>query len=293
MMTVALLLALIGTDPPSRQSGFVLEREAKLFLADPLWRLREIHRKERVTYQDGNLLIEDLTFGEKLLIRTDQKKVWRIDTLGGTYSELTFDQVKARQAEVLKEIQGTIDRVKGTQEEGEIRSLLAAYGWYESEPAAEVRSIGKSVQIAGRDCVGKDLVINGDTFLFSQVYVDASLPADGYFATLAQVSTFPPKVLDALQGLGGVPLRGRERHILFLDRLLIDLETTSVEAKEIPAETFAPPTGLRRVPLKGFEPAEKRKIDRPKTFEKSFKEDDIDRDNNPLKDGDKPPKKDK
>lgn len=285
MMTIALLLAL--------DSGFILERDAKLYLVDPLGRLREIHRKERVTYQDGNLVIEDLTFGEKLLIRTDKKTVWKIDTLGGTYSELTFDQVRARQTEILKEIQATLDRVKGTQDEAEIRGLLSAYGWYAAEPAAEVKSIGKSATVSGRECLGKDFVVNGDTYLFSQVYVDPTLPGEGYFATLAQVSTFPPKVLDQLKALGGVPLRGRERHIVFLDRLLVDVETTSVVVKDVPAEEFAPPSGLKKVPLKGFEAPEKRKIDKPKTFEKSFKEDDIDRENNPLKEGDKPPKKDK
>lgn len=286
---IVLLLSLLAQDA---EKGFILERDAKLFLADPLWRLREIHRKERVQYQSGNLVIEDLTFGEKLLIRTDKKTVWRIDTLAGTYSELTFDQVKARQKEILTEIQGTLERVKGSQDEAELKALLLAYGWFESEPATEVKSLGKSATVAGRECVGKDFVVNGDTYLFSQVYVDPTLPAEGYFATLAQVSTFAPKVLEQLKGLGGVPLRGRERHILFIDRLLLDSEATSVEVKEIPAAVFEPPTGLKKVPLKGFEVPEKRKIDRPKTFEKSFKEDDIDRENNPLKEGDKP-KKDK
>ena len=89
MMTLSLLLFLFQSTPSGEGKGFVVERDVELLLVDPLDRQREIHRRERISYQEGNLLIEDLTFGEKLLIRTDQKAVWVIDTLAGTWSRRT------------------------------------------------------------------------------------------------------------------------------------------------------------------------------------------------------------
>ncbi len=267
--------------------GFVLERNVKVWAADPLGRLREVHRHERVKYRGGNLLIEDLTFGEKLLIRTDQKSVWKIDPLAGTYSELTFDQVRARQNEVLGEIRAARERVKGTPDDEELKWLLQGFGWFDAEPTLEIRSSGKSASIAGRSAVGKDLVVNGDTYLFSDIYVDESLPVAGYFDALGILSTYPEKLKRKFQEIGGLPLRGRMTHVLFLDRARSEEEVLSVTVAAIAETDFAPPTGLKRVPLKGFEKPVPRAVEKPKDFQRSFQEDEIDRKNSPLG-GDKP-----
>lgn len=267
--------------------GFVLERNVKVWSADTLGRLREIHRRERVKYQDGNLLVEDLTFGEKLLIRTDKRTVWRVDPLAGTYSELTFDQVRARQEEVLKEIRSVRERVKGAPDDEELKWLLQGYGWFDSAPTIEVRSSGKRATIAGRGVSANDLILNGNIYLFSEVYVDPSLPTSGYFETLGRISTYPEPLLQRFKEVGGIPLRGRMSHVLFLDRIRSEEEVTSIAAASIPITEFEPPTGLQRIPLKNFEKPEPRKVEKPKELQKSFKEDDIDREQNPLREGDK------
>jgi len=271
--------------------GFVLERNVKAWSMDTLGRIREIHKQERVKYQDGNLLIEDLTFGEKLLIRTDKRTVWKSDPLAGTYSELTFDQLRARQEEVLKEIQSVRERVKGAPDEEELKWLLFGYGRFDVEPTVEVRSTGKSATIAGRNVSANDLILNGNVYLFSEAYVDPSLPTVGYFETLGQISTLPEKLLRRFKEVGGIPLRGRMSHVHFLDRVRSEEEVTTVNAASVSPSDFEPPTGLKRVPLKGFEGPEPRKIEKPKELQKSFKEDDIDRAQNPLREGDKPKEK--
>ncbi|GEM_PF-3168127 len=276
---MGLLLILLSSYDP----GFTLERTVKLWSVDTLGRLREIHRRERVKYQDGNLSIEDLTFGERILVRTDRKTVWRFDTLGGTYSELTFDQIRTRQQEVLQEIRAARERVKGALDEGELTALLQSYGWFDADPTVEARSNGKSDKVAGRECRGMNLIVGGDRYLFSEVFVDPSLPSGGYFEAVNRLSTFPDKTLSRFAELGGVPIRGTVRHVFFLERVSMDVEAVSIATGDIPAIDFEPSlAGLKRVPLRGFEKLPTRKIDKPKEFGKN-REDELDREQNPLR----------
>ena len=58
-----------------------------------LGRRREIHRTETVAVQGGRVSITDHTFGERLIILPERKRVLKADLLAGVYSELTFDEI--------------------------------------------------------------------------------------------------------------------------------------------------------------------------------------------------------
>jgi len=281
MMTLSLLLFLSQSTPPGEEKGFVVERDVELLLVDPLDRQREIHRRERISYQEGNLLIEDLTFGEKLLIRTDQKSVWVIDTLAGTWSRLDFLQIRARQEEVLGAIRETRKRVPGTQEEKVLTQLLEGYGWFDHSLKGEIRTPGKQRDILGRSCVRKDLYLNGNIRRFS-VYVDPSFPLGGYFDTLSRAGSFSKEETNALKDLGGFPMEGVLRYVSFLDRVRARIRVISVTPGECPADIFVPPTTGKQVPLARFEKPVAREIKRPEGFEPSFREDDLERENDGM-----------
>jgi hypothetical protein len=80
------------------------------------------------------------------------------------------------------------------------------------------------------------------------------------------------------------------RSALFLDRIVADEETTSVVRGPIAAAEFELPEKLKQVPLKGFDPDAGPKPEKPKEFTPSYKEDEIDRERDPLK---KPPEEKK
>jgi hypothetical protein len=279
IMTLSFLLLL--SSPFGEEKGFVIERDVELILLDPLDRKREIHRRERVSYQEGNLLMEDLTFGEKILIRTDQKAVWVIDTLAGTWSRLGFSQIRTRQEEVLRAIRETRKRVPGTQEEKAITQLLEGYGWFDQSSKGEIRTPGKEREILGRSCVRKDLYLNGNIRRLS-VYVDPSLSIDGYFDTLSLAGRFSKEESSALKDLGGVPMEGVLRYVSFLDRVRAQIRVISVTPGECSLDIFTPPTTGKQVPLARFEKPVARKIKRPEGFEPSFREDDLERENDGM-----------
>jgi hypothetical protein len=58
------------------------------------------------------------------------------------------------------------------------------------------------------------------------------------------------------------------------------ISTRTVEAAD---PEFAAPQGLRPVPLAGFQPAPERRPPKPAAFQRDFKEDEIDRKENPLR----------
>ena len=251
-MTLALLLLLFQAPPEGDvQEGFVWEQEVERILLDTLDRKREIHRRERVTYRSGNLLVEDLTFGEKLLIRSDRQTVWVIDTLAGTWSRLGFEQVRRRQSAVLSEIGRTRERVPGTADEKALTLLLEGYGRFDKTPSAELRTPGKTRDVLGRPCPRRDLIVNGNIRRVS-VYVDPTIPAGGYLQTLAKIGAFSKEEADALEGLRGLPVEGVLRYVSFLDRVQARIRVTSARKVVLPADTFDPSATGKEVPLARF-----------------------------------------
>jgi hypothetical protein len=259
-------------------------------MRDPVDRLREIHRLERVKIQGGNLAVEDLTFGTRLIVRTDRKTVWIADPMSGTYSELTFDRITARRREVIAEIVAAKNRVAGSADEERLIDLLKGLGEYPAPPKVEVRPMDRREEVAGRACVGREIVIDGDIH-YIDVLVDPTLSdALAYFDVLGAIGAYPREVAEGIKGLGGFPLKGTVRYGLFLDRIKSEEEAISVKREAIPAADFELPAGLKRIPLKGFDP-EDGLPEKPKDFTRSFKEDDVDRENNPLRDEKKDPPK--
>src|SRR5688572_20637758 len=100
---IAALLLLPGRQEPAA-SGFIIDRLVKAKIADLTGRESEIHRVERVKIRGDRVSIEDVTFGRRLIIRPDLGLAWVIDVVDGAYSEVTFEAVAKRRADVLKEL---------------------------------------------------------------------------------------------------------------------------------------------------------------------------------------------
>jgi hypothetical protein len=270
MSSLLLLLAML-------QDGIVLERKVKLVLRDSVDRVREIQRTERVKLQAGNLVVEDLTFGTRLIVRGDKKLAWLADPLAGTYSELTFEAIAKRRKEMIEEIVKAKERVAGSSEEKALADILIGLGEFPVPPKAEIKETSKTEKIAGASCVGRELILDGSLQRLD-VLVDPNL-ADAlpYFDLMAALGGYPAPVVDALKKLGGFPLKGKLRYSLFMDRVTADEEVTSVRREKSPAADFELPEGLRKIPLAGFEPVETKKPPKPKEFKAGFKEDDLEK----------------
>lgn len=259
MRLTAFLVLLAGAP----QEGTVtIERSVRLTLVDSLNRRREIHRRERVVVKGEDLAVIDLTFGERLVIRTGQRKILKADPLGGTYSEYSFEQAAAIRKAALDEIESAKARVAGTSDEKELEAILEGFDRFAKPLSAELKSTGDDRQI----------LVNGDRVRFAG-RVDGKVRAPGFFAALAAAGAFPPEVAGKLRDLGGLPTKGTVRYVLFLDRVVEQFEVTSVKAGEAADADFELPPGLSKVPLRGFERPAERPPERPKAFDRGFKED--------------------
>ncbi len=278
---LALLLILPGSQaegPARGRRGVVVERTVRLVLRDTLNRTREVHRREVIRVCGADVSITDLTFGERLLIRSDLKRVWRADPLAGQFSELSFDEVAAHRKRAFDEIREARRRVAGTADERELDELLDAFEQFASPPKVELKATGAQ----------REILVNGDRVRLS-VQVNPEIQAPGWYEAFASLGAFHPAIAAELGRLGGVPVKGTIRYVLFLDRVVEQFEAASAREEEIPDAEFEPPKGLAKVPLRGLEPAAERSPAKPAQLRRDFREDEIDRQNNPLRD----PEKDK
>ena len=264
-----LLLALpttVGSAQEPAVNGVAVERTVKRITIDWVGRKEEIQRKERILIKGGNLAIFDLTFGDRLLIRADRKKIWKADPLAREYAEFTFDEAAARRKSALDMIRAAKARVPGTSDEKDLEELLQGFDQFASPPQVELKSSGAQ----------RELILNGDRVRVS-VQVNDKIQAPGWMDALAAAGAFHPLVADKLRELGGIPMKGTLRYVLFMDRIIEQFEVTSVQPREIADAEFDLPPGLTRVPLRGFDPAPARALSTPPALKPSFKEDDADR----------------
>ncbi len=223
-------------------NSYTLERRTRFVAYDTVDRMKEIQRDERLKMQGDMLVIEDLTFGTRFIVRGDKKLVWVADPLAGTYSELTFDQVARRRAELIGEIVKAKERVAGSDDEKTLAGLLAALGEFPSPPKVAVVGNAKADGIAGRGCFGKEVTLDG-TIQRLNVLVDPTMRTN-YFDLMSAIGAYPPAVAEALGQLNGFPLRGTMRYSLFMDRVMETFDTTSVKIEAIPEKDFDLPEGL-------------------------------------------------
>jgi len=264
-----LLLALPATAGSAQEpavNGVAVERTVKRITIDWLGRKEEIQRKERILIKGGNLAILDLTFGERLLIRSDRRKIWKADPLAREYAEFTFEDAAARRKAILDAIRAAKARVPGTSDEKELEELLQGFDQFSSPPQVELKATGAQ----------RELILNGDRVRVS-VQVNDKIQAPGWMEALAAAGAFHPLVADKLRELGGIPMKGTLRYVLFMDRIIEQFEVTLVQPREIADAEFDLPPGMTRAPLRGFEPPTPRTFSVPPVLKPSFKEDDADR----------------
>jgi len=275
MTMVALVLMLLAAPAFAKAAaggqetaptGVAIERTVKRTSIDWLDKRAEVQRKELVLVKGGNLAILDLTFGERLIIRTDLKKVWKADPLAGEYAEFTFDEAAALRKAALDDVRAARSRVPGTPEEKELDRILEGFDQFAQPPKVELKASGAQ----------REVIVNGDRVRAS-LQVNPQLQAPGWMEALASIGAFHPSVVEKLKELGGVPVKGTLRYALFLDRIVEQFEVTSAQPREIPDVEFELPKGLVRTPLKGFEQVPDRKLSRPAQVNRSFKEDEGDK----------------
>ena len=264
MKSLLLSVLLLAQEPAA--NGVAIERTVKRTSIDTLGCKSEVVRKERILVKGGNLAILDLTFGERLIIRTDRKTIWKADPLAREYAEFTFEAAAARRKSGLDEIRAARVRVPGTTDEKELDELLLGFEQYAAAPQVELKAAG----------LQRDVIVNGDRVRIS-VQINDKIQAPGWMDALAATGAFHPAVAEKLKELGGIPSKGTIRYALFLDRIIEQFEVTSAQPREIADAEFDLPAGLTRSPLRGFESAPPRVLSTPPALKASFREDDLER----------------
>jgi hypothetical protein len=268
-------------------AGFLLERSVRLRISDLAGRETEIHRLERVKILGTRVSIDDETFGRRLIIRPDLGLAWVIDRVDGTYSEVAFEAFAKRRAAVIAELKSTLARVEGSMDADPITVTLLRLGDMPETTPVTIRPTDRAEKVAGRDAVGREIRI-GKEISYINVLVDPSLEgALGYFEALSKVGAFHPAVADRLKQLGGFPVRGDVRYALFFDLVRATEEVTSAVKADLADSDFDVPAKLKRVPLATVDPAAWTPPAKPKQFQRSFAEDEMDRERNPFRPDDK------
>jgi hypothetical protein len=261
MRLLALILLFLAAQE-NGSNGVAIERTVKRTTIDWLDKRAEIQRKEVLLIKGSNLAIIDLTFGERLIIRSDRKKIWKADPLAGEYAEFTFEEAAALRKAALDGVRSAKARVVGTPQEKELEGILEGFDQFAKEPQAELKSADAQ----------RDILLNSDRVRVS-VQVDPKLHAPGWMEALSAAGAFHPSVAEKLKELGGLPMKGTLRYALFLDRIVEQFTVTAVQPRDIADVEFELPKGLVRAPLKGFEQPPERKLSKPPTVNRSFKED--------------------
>ena len=249
-IAVSMVLLVAAQDPAP--GPVAIERSVKRTTLDWLGRREEIQRKELLLVKGSNLVIVDLTFGERLIIRSDLKKVWKADPLAGNYAEFTFDEAAALRKSALDEIRAAKARVPGTTDEKELEGILEGFDQFAAPPQVELKVAGTQ----------REVILNGDRVRAS-VQVNDQVKAPGWIGALTAIGAFHPSVAEKLKDLGGVPSKGTLRYALFIERIVEQFEVTSIQPREIADAEFELPKGLVRVPLKGLERPAERKLVKP------------------------------
>ncbi|MBI3855296.1 MAG: hypothetical protein HY293_06360 [Planctomycetes bacterium] len=261
MKGVALAVLLLLSQDPA-PSGVAIERTVRRTTIDWLGRREEIQRKELLLVKGPNLAIIDLTFGERLIIRGDRKKITKADPLAREYAEFSFDEAAALRKAALDGVRAAKARVPGTPDEKELEAILEGFDQFATAPTVELKA----------EAAQREVIVNGDRVRAS-VQVNAKLQAPGWMEALAAAGAFHPSVAEKLRGLGGIPVKGTLRYALFLDRVVEQFDVTAAGPREVADAEFELPAGLVRAPLKGFEHPPERKFSRPANLKTSFKED--------------------
>ena len=186
MIALLLLLQVAPTE------GLTIERTVRVTTIDWLDRRREIHRKEVIRLRGDQLSIEDLTFGERLIIDPKRKVVVKADPLAGTYSEIPFKEIPVRRDRLLTGVRDAMKRVSGTPEEKKLRAMLESYGQFKTSPKVELRSKGNR----------REVVLNGDVVRVSVEVDPAGGDGSGFFRALSLAGAFHSSTAKKLSKIG-------------------------------------------------------------------------------------------
>ena len=242
--------------------GLELERSVTRVSLDVLGRRQELRRKERLLIRDDVLLIQDLTFGERWILRPSEKKIQHVDLLLGQTSELSYERLGQIRRAAFDGIRAARERVPGTADQADLDVLLGGFDQFKTEPVVESRvSEGR-----------REIVLNGDRIRVS-FQGDAAEKAPGWFNALASTGAFPPGVAAALRELPGLPVKGTLRYVFLMERVVEQFEVVRSTVRVISDAELVVPAGLQKVLMPGVERPEERRAQRPVSVPQDFKED--------------------
>lgn len=242
-----LLLAALGPRPAA--ADLSLLRNARREITTFSERTLKYAGIEHIRIQPEKVRIANLTLGQVLIVRLDQKKLLVLDVLQHTQSVVTFEQIAARRRAAMDDVRDAHTRVQDTPEAARLASLLRGFGMFlGAPPQVERRATGEKATIAGREAARVQIVIDGETRV--DVWAgDGPEEARWYYEALAALQAVPPEAAEALRACGGIPLREDSRYALFLDRVRVQAEVTLVDTGPIPAAEFEAPSDFRTVPF--------------------------------------------
>lgn len=238
--------------PPPAAADLTVLRETRQETTTFAERTLKYAFTEQVRIQPEKVRITNVTLGRALIVRLDQKKVIHLDLLQGTRSVLTFQQLAARRQAALEDVRGARERVQDTPEAARLAGVLSGFGVFlDGPPKVDRAATAEKESIAGREAARVKITVGGEP-RFDLWVAEGPEEARWYYEALGALQAFPAEAAEALRRCGGFPLREDARYALFLDRVRVRAEATSIDAGPIPPSEFEAPDDFRSVPFEAL-----------------------------------------
>jgi len=225
-------------------ADLTIERKVKLSIFDTVSKKMLEAHKECLQMKGGNVRIENITFGEVLIIRTDKKLVWEIDKLRQTYVELSFKDIFDKRREILDNIKLAKNSVVGTEEEKDIDKILFDMGDVSPDIKINAEDTSLEDEVVGIKCKKKKIYV-GNKILVDGYFTDVFEEGSAYFESLTQIGAFPVSMTNCF-ATKGLFLKGNLWYTLFDKRITATIETLSISKDIIKAEDFDIPNNFKR-----------------------------------------------
>jgi len=233
-------------------ADLTIERKVTIAITDVINRKEKINRIEVVKIRGNTVKIEDKTFGTIFIIRGDKKLAWQINTLNGTYSEVSFAEILEQKKKVINEIKSAKKIVEGSEEATILDKIITDLGDIPTSATVEVTEDKEVEDVLGYKCRHRTISLDG-RIIIDGWFADEVDGSVNYLKTLVQIGSLPSVLEERLSQLKGTMLKGDIRYTLFTDRITATETVSSLSTEEIKSDEFNLPSGLRKVTFDDFE----------------------------------------
>jgi hypothetical protein len=262
MRTIALAILLLVVGGEGALAGSVIETEARDLGSDPLPTRRGV-----VNLEPERMRLDVPEASSTVIYRGDLDLVWIVDHRDRTFvliDRATMNELSRRMAEAKAELRARLAAMPP-----ELRGSMERLLGEESQPGAErdveiaVRETGRTERLDDLECTEFELRRREETIAVACTaeWESAAVEPESFRPigemgsflrrTLSVMPVFPDgsirsgelDALDAIGRLDGVPLRIR---ILEAGTPIREVRVTSIEQKDLAAETFEVPAGYQQ-----------------------------------------------